>query len=220
MILAGRITVNGSRVAVLGTSVDPESDRIEIDGRPLPAAVAPRAFLLHKPVGFLCTCRPSRERGPSILELLPGDRRYFPVGRLDRDSSGLLIVTDDGELAHRLTHPRFGSRKVYLVETAAPLSAEQYSALRAGVALEDGPARPLALHRHSARVIEITLGEGRNRLIRRMIEAVHGRVSALHRIRIGDLEVGDLAAGRWRELNSAEIAGLYAVTSAHRNPSA
>jgi pseudouridine synthase len=209
MILDGRIAVNGAVVTELGTRVDPDTDRVEVDGRPLRAgADAPRVLMLNKPVGYLSTCKPDREIGPTVLELVPRDRRYFPVGRLDQNSSGLMLLTDDGDLAHRLTHPSFGTEKVYDVETRHPLRPEQVNELIEGVMLEDGPARAIDVEQVAPRGVLITLGEGRKRQIRRMIIAVGSRVLSLRRIRIGGLSLGSLPSGKWRELDPAEIALL------------
>ncbi len=205
MILEGRIVVNDAVATELGTRVDPDVDRIVVDGRPLRPAAAPRVLMLNKPVGYLSTCKPDREIGPTVLELVPRDRRYFPVGRLDQNSSGLMLLTDDGDLAHRLTHPRYGTEKVYDVETRHPLRPEQVNELIEGVMLDDGPARALDVQQVSPRGVLITLGEGRKRQVRRMIIAVGSRVLSLRRVRIGGLCIGSLPSGKWRELEPSEI---------------
>lgn len=210
LIAAGRVSVNGKAVTQLGSSANPTLDKIAVDGRLLEPLLPRRVLLLNKPIGYLSTCKPSREQGISLLELLPSDRRYFPVGRLDRDTSGLIIVTDDGDLALKLSHPRFESRKTYRVTTHRSLSDSQIEQLSSGVTLSDGPARALSVRRISQRRIELILGEGRNRQVRRMIRAVGANVANLERIAIGTLFLGDLKAGRWRELGPSEIKKLMA----------
>jgi pseudouridine synthase len=205
LIVSGRVRVNGQIVRELGTKADPDSDRIEFDGRVLPVRLATRVLMLHKPVGYLTTCRRSREIGREILELVPNDRRYFPVGRLDRDSSGLILLTDDGDLAFRLTHPSRHVPKVYIVDVKYPLSRSALSWLTRGFELEDGMARVDDVEPLSEYCYRITLHEGRKRQIRRMIAMLNSRVLALHRVKIGDLELNDLPVGHWRELSPQEI---------------
>ncbi len=205
MIRQGRISVNGRSVTALGTQADPEADLILIDDRPLPPLKPSRILMLNKPVGYLCTQRKSRERGATVFELIPSDRRYIYVGRLDRDSSGLLLLTDDGTLAHRLMHPRHSIKKVYRVVTDPPLSQRQIHRLKAGVDLDDGPAHPEQVARINTTQIEITVTEGRNRLIRRMIAAVGSRVIALHRLRIGALDLGSLPLGKYEILDESRV---------------
>ena len=141
LIRDGRVRVNGRIITDMGISVDPESDRIEFDSRPLPIPRPPRVLMLNKPVGYVCTSRISRETAPSVLDLVPTDRRYFSIGRLDRDTSGLLLLTDDGDLAFRLTHPKHGTRKFYEVETNHRLTDEELAELEEGVMIDDGLAR-------------------------------------------------------------------------------
>ncbi|MBU1985315.1 pseudouridine synthase, partial [bacterium] len=167
-----------------------------------------RVLMLHKPPGFLCTRRKSREKGHTIFDILPSDRRYFSIGRLDKDSSGLLLVTDDGELAFRLTHPRHGTRKTYLVDTDVSLSASRVRRLTKGIELEDGIARALEARAVSQHRLCIVLAEGRKRQIRRMTAALGARVTRLHRIQVGNLELGELIPGEWRELSPQEIERL------------
>jgi pseudouridine synthase len=208
LIASGRVTVNGEVVIQMGISVDPEVDRIHFDGRPLQSPAPPKVLMLNKPVGYLSTSRPSREVGESVLTLVPRDRRYFSVGRLDRDSSGLLLLTDDGDLAYQLTHPKHGTRKVYEVETTRRMTMDDLSALRSGVDLEDGVATVASAKRLTGNSLEVVLSEGRKRQIRRMIAALGGRVRRLHRTRIANLSLGDLPPGHWRELTASEVAAL------------
>ncbi|RPH96295.1 rRNA pseudouridine synthase [candidate division KSB1 bacterium] len=213
LIREGRVSVNGCVLSQLGSTADPEQDEIRVNGRRLPQSRAPRVLALHKPVGYVCTCRTSRERGTSVLNLVPNDRRYFPVGRLDMNSSGLLLLTDDGSLAQRLSHPRYGVRKEYRVRTGSPVSPPQIHTLREGVPLEEGLAKVIGVSRLSKLYYRVILAEGKKRQIRRMFEALGVRVTALERIRIGGLLLGDLPPGKWRELNSSEISRLLSQDS-------
>jgi 23S rRNA pseudouridine2605 synthase len=172
--------------------------------------------MLNKPMGYLSTCMPGREKGRSILELVPDDRRYFPVGRLDRESTGLLLITDDGELAYTLTHPRFGCEKSYTVETNPPLTDIQIRRLQTGIPLEDGPASAKDVLRINKRTVQMSLSEGRNREIRRMMEALDVRVVHLHRCSFAGIRLAGLASGRWRQLSPEEIEKLRSLSdSAH-----
>jgi len=208
MILDGRVQVNGAVIAVLGTQADPDADDIRLDGLPIPEARRARVLMLHKPPGYLCTCKAGRETGKSVLELVPADRRYFPVGRLDRDSSGLLLLTDDGDLAHRLMHPRYKVPKTYEVECDATLPAGGIQQLAAGVRLEDGVARALSVSPAGRCAYRVILGQGRKRQIRRMFQSLGVRVLRLHRTQVGVLPLADLPAGRWREVTKREIEDL------------
>ena len=204
-IRAGRVSVNGTIVSEPGACADAERDIIAVDGKPIPRRLPPRVLMLNKPVGFLCTSRKSREQGGTIFDLLPTDRRYFSVGRLDRDTSGLILVTDDGELAFRLSHPRYGTHKTYLVETDVPLKETALRRLLIGVELEDGPARAVEASLSAPRRLRIVLAEGRKRQVRRMTAELGARVIRLHRSRIGRLSLGSLPSGKWRELTAREI---------------
>ncbi len=207
LIRAGRVRVNG-KVAEIGDSAEADVDRIEFDGKPVRRPRSSRVLLLNKPVGYLSTSRIDREAGRSVLELVPSDRRYFTVGRLDRDSSGFLLLTDDGDLAFRLTHPKHGTRKYYEVETNRRLEDEELEKLAAGIMLDDGFARPIEVKRLRGYRLKIVLGEGRNREVRRMIETLDARVRSLHRTGVGPLRLDDLPVGHWRELSAKEIAAL------------
>lgn len=208
LITAGRVKVNGMVTTRLGVMADPATDEITVDGRPLPDPCAPRVIMLNKPAGYLSTCRKSREHGRSVLELIPAERRLYPVGRLDRESTGLLLLTDDGNLALRLTHPRYASRKYYVIETVRSLTPAQIDLLRRGVLLDDGPARAVRVTVLDEQRIMVVVTEGRNRLIRRMLAAIGSRVTSLHRIRISSLELGHLPAGAWRDLTHDEVTRL------------
>ena len=209
LIAEGRVTVNGE-VADLGRRVDVERDRVEVDG----AAVGVRAgrvyYLLNKPRGVVATAADTHGR-PTVVDLVPGEPRVFPVGRLDADTEGLLLLTNDGELAHRLTHPSFGVEKEYLAEVVGTPSPAAVRRLREGVDLEDGRTAPARVAAVPPRGLRIVIHEGRNRQVRRMCEAVGHRVVRLVRTRIGPLADRDLRPGEWRALSIAEVRSLDAA---------
>jgi 23S rRNA pseudouridine2605 synthase len=164
--------------------------------------------MLNKPAGVVSTARePGRRR--AVVELVASKRRLYPVGRLDADSTGLILLTNDGELANRLTHPRHGVERTYRVRLRRPATESQLRRLRGGVDLDDGPTRPARVRKSSARVVELTIAEGRNRQVRRMIEAVGNQVVALARIRFGPLALGTLPEGRARRLRPPEVRRLW-----------
>ncbi len=211
LIAAGRVLVNGER-AVLGQRVDVERDRVTLDGAPL--AVAPDLvhYLLHKPAGVVTTADDPQGR-PTVTGLVPSEPRVFPVGRLDAASEGLLVLTNDGELAHRLTHPSFGVDKEYLVETDGVPGAGALRRLRQGVELEDGLTAPAKVGVVATGVLRIVIHEGRNRQVRRMCEAVGHPVRRLVRTRIGPVSDVRLRAGQWRSLTAAEVRALARAAS-------
>ena len=212
LIAEGLVAVNGEIISLLGSKVDPEHDYVTVNGEPVPRELRLKVLMLYKPLGYLSTCKVGREKGISILELIPDDRRYFPVGRLDRESTGLLLITNDGELAYTLTHPKFECTKTYIVETAPALTDIQLRKLREGVPLDDGPAKALLVQRNGTKSIRLVLREGRNREIRRMMEALDVRIIHLHRISFGSVELGSLRPGKFRELNPHELTKLRACT--------
>ena len=214
MIADGRVTVNG-RVAILGDRCDPSVDEVRLDGDVLPVRPDAVYYLLHKPAGVVSTVSDTHGR-PTVVELVPDGTRVFPVGRLDMDSEGLIILTNDGALAQLMTHPGHGVEKEYLVEVEASesgLDRRTLNALRNGVELDDGPTLPARVSQPQPGILEIVLREGRNRQIRRMCEAVGHPVRRLVRVRIGAVSDRRLASGQWRELTVAEIRGLYSETS-------
>ncbi len=207
LIAAGRVTVNGE-VAVLGRRVDPASDLIEVDGAPV--GVRPDAvyYLLNKPRGVVTTARDTHGR-PTVIDLVPESPRVFPVGRLDADTEGLLLLTNDGELANRIAHPSHGVEKEYLAEVAGGLvSPGGMRRLREGVELDDGVTAPAEVSQPSPGVLRITIHEGRNRQVRRMCEAIGHSVRRLVRTRIGPITDRSLRPGEWRELTQAERKAL------------
>jgi 23S rRNA pseudouridine2605 synthase len=214
MILDQRIRVNGALVLELGTQVDPTADRIEVDGRPFSFRGEARLsyVALNKPAGVVSTAHDPQGR-PTVVELVNASQRLYPVGRLDIDSEGLVLLTDDGELTFRLTQARFGVEKEYHVLVACADFGEQHLAqLRRGVVLDDGPARAVRanLVRASTRgaLVQIVLVEGRQRQVRRMLAALGCVVERLERVRIGSLRLGHLAPGQHRSLRPREVAAL------------
>ena len=206
LIAAGRVRVGGELVNDPARDVD-ESSEVAVDGKRI--SPEPReVWAVNKPKGVVSTARePGRRR--AVTELVDSPRRLYPVGRLDADSTGLILLTNDGELANRLTHPRYGVPKTYLLELARPPSEPDLDRLRQGVRLEDGPTAPAEVERLGERQIEITIREGRKRQVRRMAEAIGNEAEALTRIRIGPLDLGDLRRGEARRLDRREIAALW-----------
>jgi 23S rRNA pseudouridine2605 synthase/23S rRNA pseudouridine2604 synthase len=207
LITARRVRVNGKIVDRLGTRIDPASDEIMVDGRVVAPAGASTYVLLNKPPGVLTACEDARgER--TVTDIVDLPQRLYPVGRLDKESCGLVLLTDDGELTLRLTHPRYGHEKEYAVEVAAPLNDEQLARLGRGVELDDGMTRAAEVERRGPRSFVIVLREGRKRQIRRMCAAVGAEVVRLERRRIENLTLTGLAPGTWRHATDAELALL------------
>jgi 23S rRNA pseudouridine2605 synthase len=214
LIVEGRVTVNGT-VATLGDRVDPETGSVTVDGVIVNLDPNVRYYALHKPPGVLTTMRDPQGR-PDIRDFLPADGpRVFPVGRLDRDSEGLLLLTNDGELGNRLLHPRYAVEKEYLAEVDGAPTTRQIAAIRRGVELDDGFAKPA-----SARIIatsgprgalRLVMTEGRKREVRRLLAAVGLPVMRLVRLRIGPVKLGSLEPGAVRELSMEEIHALSRV---------
>ena len=209
LIAAGRVRVNGE-VARLGRRVDVERDRVEVDGAGVGVRDDLVHYLLNKPRGVVTTASDPQGR-PTVVDLVPGEPRVFPVGRLDADTEGLLVLTNDGELTHRLTHPSFGVEKEYLAEVEGVPSAASVRRLREGVVLDDGPTAPARVAAVPPRALRIVIHEGRNRQVRRMCEAVGHPVVRLVRTRIGPLADRGLAPGDWRPLTVAEVRALAAA---------
>jgi 23S rRNA pseudouridine2605 synthase len=206
LIAAGRVTVNGE-VPVLGRRIDPTVDEVALDGVPLPVTPGLVHYLLNKPVGVVSTAEDTHDR-PTVVDLVPTEPRVFPVGRLDMDSEGLLILTNDGALTHRLTHPSFGVPKEYLVEVEGEPSPGDVRRLREGVELDDGPTAPARVATVAPSLLRIVIHEGRNRQVRRMCEAVGHPVVRLVRTRIGPLADATLGPGSWRRLSVDEVRAL------------
>jgi 23S rRNA pseudouridine2605 synthase len=204
LIRAGRVTVNGM-TAALATRIEPE-DRVELDGE-LVEPQPPTYVLLHKPAGVVTTTRDPHGRA-TVVGLVGHPRRLVPVGRLDADTTGALLLTNDGELAHRLMHPRFEIDKVYVAEVEGRPTAETLRCLAEGIKLEDGRTAPARARLVAADRVELTIHEGRKHQVKRMLEAVGHPVRRLHRSRYAGLDLAGLEAGRWRELSAEEVAGL------------
>ncbi|TLM77109.1 MAG: rRNA pseudouridine synthase [Actinobacteria bacterium] len=213
LMTAGRVCVNGAVVRELGAKVDPAADRVEVDGRPVTLGAAAAYYALNKPAGYVTTMSDPQGR-PTVASLIPADAPagLFPVGRLDRDTTGLLLLTSDGELAHRLLHPRHHVWKVYRAVVDGEPSAGDLRALSEGIALDDGPTAParvsLAWSEGRRAEVEIALREGRKRQVKRMLSAVGHPVTALRRIAFGPVELGALAEGSTRALTAEEVAAL------------
>lgn len=212
LVAEGRVTVDGE-VAVLGQRVDPAVARIAVDGVPVAAAPGLVHYLLNKPAGVVTTASDPQGR-PTVVSLVPKEPRVFPVGRLDYETEGLLILTNDGELAHLLTHPSHGVAKEYLVEVEGTPSAGALRRLREGVALDDGVTAPAVVGVAGPGALRIVIHEGRNRQVRRMCEAVGHPVRRLVRTRIGPLSDRSLAPGHWRNLAAAEVRSLFVAAVA------
>jgi len=213
LIASERVRVNGD-LATLGRRVDVDTDVVEVDGSRIPVRPGLVYYLCNKPAGTVTTAADTHAR-PTVVDLVPDEPRVFPVGRLDLDTTGLLILTNDGELTQALTHPGHGVAKTYLAEVDGVPRPSALRLLCRGVDLEDGrtaPARARIIQKRSdSAALEIVLHEGRKRQVRRMCDAVGHPVKRLVRTRIGDLADPGLGPGEWRELSDAEVRSLYAV---------
>jgi 23S rRNA pseudouridine2605 synthase len=212
LIDAGRVRVNGER-ARPGQRVDPEVDVVEVDGAQIGVRQGLVHLLLNKPAGVITTADDPQGR-PTVIDLVPPEPRVFPVGRLDADTEGLLLLTNDGDLAHRLTHPSYGIEKEYLAEVDGMPKPGAIRRLREGVDLEDGRTAKAKVAVLGDRLLRITIHEGRNRQVRRMCEAVGHPVLRLVRTRIGPLVDRTLAPGEWRALAQDEVRALERATAA------
>jgi pseudouridine synthase len=219
LIADGRVTVNGKTILTMGVKVDTQKDEIRVDGRRIKAAAPLRYILLYKPAGFVTT-RSDPQRRRTVMDLLHGVREYvYPVGRLDYDTEGLLLLTNDGNLAARLTHPRHGVARTYEARVAGMPDRDAIERLRKGIPLDGHrtlPADVVLLNegrRDADGVLRLTIREGRNRQVRRMCEAVGHPVQALRRTRFGSLSDRRLKPGQWRELSDEEVASLKVESS-------
>jgi len=206
VIAEGRVSVDGEPVTDLARDVGEGAD-VRVDGRAV-SAEPTETWALNKPSGVVSTARePGRRR--AVTDLVDSPARLYPVGRLDADSTGLILLTNDGELANRLTHPRYEVQKTYRVELRRPPADRDLEQLRRGVELDDGPTAPARARRTAEREIEISIHEGRNRQVRRMAEAVGNEVVRLERVRLGPLELGELRRGEARRLTDDEVRRLW-----------
>lgn len=203
LIAGGRVTVNGE-VAELGRRIDPDVDLVEVDGAPIGVRPGLVYYLLNKPAGVVTTSKDTHGR-PTVIDLVPAKPRVFSIGRLDADTEGLLILTNDGKLANRIAHPSHGVEKEYLAEVSGgQVSPGAVRRLRDGVELDDGITAPAKVSQPQPGVLRITIHEGRNRQVRRMCEAVGHPVTRLVRTRIGPLADRSLKPGEWREWSTDE----------------
>jgi 23S rRNA pseudouridine2605 synthase len=206
LIAAGKVRLGGDVVTDPARDVG-EGARVEVDGREV-RPESREVWAVNKPAGVVSTARePGRRR--AVTELVDSPNRLYPVGRLDADSTGLILLTNDGELANRLTHPRYGVPKSYRVRLARPPSDDDLDRLRAGVRLEDGVTAPADVVSKGEREIEITIREGRKRQVKRMAEAVGNAVEGLTRVKFGSLELGELRRGEARRLDEGEVTALW-----------
>ncbi len=214
LIGAGRVTVNGE-VAILGRRIHVEADVVEVDGHLVSVKQGLVYYLLNKPRDVVSTAKDTHGR-PTVIDMVPPEPRVYPVGRLDSDTEGLLLLTNDGELTHRLTHPSFGIEKEYLVHVEGDPPAAALRNLRDGIELDDGMTAPAKVAHAGGGVLGITIHEGRNRQIRRMFDAVGHPVVRLVRVRIGPLADRSLKPGAWRTLSLAEVRSLQEAVTAQR----
>lgn len=212
LVADGRVSVNGE-VAVLGRRIDVERDVVEIDGELVAVRPGLVHYLANKPAGVVSTVHDPQGR-PTVVGLVPAEPPVHPVGRLDADTEGLIVLTNDGELTHRLTHPRFGVDKEYLAEVEGTVAAGALRRLRQGVELDDGITAPAQVSQPQPGVLRITIHQGRNRQVRRMTAAVGHPVRRLVRVRVGPLRDPRLAPGAWRPLTPDEVRALAAAAAA------
>lgn len=213
LIIEGRVMVDGFVIRELGAKYDPEIVKVSIDGETIARSLSKTYLLLHKPKGVLSTMFDPEGR-PSLSDFIDlRTERLFHVGRLDKDSEGLILLTNDGDLTFRATHPSYGLEKTYIIEFDGKLPVGVDKTLLKGVELEDGMGRVLSFKQLSPQWIEVTIHEGRYHIIRRLMEAVDVPVLRLIRTKFGPLSLGDTPEGRWRDLNSVELLSLQKALS-------
>jgi 23S rRNA pseudouridine2605 synthase len=213
LIIEGRVMVDGFVIRELGAKYDPEIVKVSIDGETITRSLSKTYLVLHKPKGVLSTMSDPEGR-PSLSDFIDlRTERLFHVGRLDKDSEGLILLTNDGDLTFRATHPSYGLEKTYIIEFDGKLPVGVDKTLLKGVELEDGMGRVLAFKQLSSQWIEVTIHEGRYHIIRRLMEAVDVPVLRLIRTKFGPISLGDTAEGRWRDLNSGELISLQKALS-------
>ncbi len=209
-IREGLVKVNGVVVTALGTQVDSTQDRVEFQGKPVKLS-APQVYIaLNKPKDYVTSCK--QERQKIVLDLINLPQRIYPIGRLDKDSTGLILLTNDGELHHRLSHPSFNHEREYDVTALSPISNGALRKMEKGLMLKGSKTRPAKVKRISPKRFRIVLQEGRNRQIRRMVQKVGSQVEELRRIRVANIKLGRLKEGSWRHLTEKEIRELQALT--------
>jgi len=216
LIRAGKVRVNGAVVTTLGTKVDPGKDRVEVDGRPVQAQSRKIYVALHKPRGYVTSCdHPGQQL---VVDLIDIKERIYPVGRLDKDSTGLLLLTNDGRLHHRLSHPSFDHEKEYEVTVDRPIDDGDLKQLSEGLPILGSMTRPARVRRLAGRRFRIVLLEGRNRQIRRMVKQLGYQVNRLKRIRMAHIHLGSLPEGAWRHLTAEETRRLLAQVFGKARP--
>ncbi len=214
-IRQGRVKVNGETVTQLGSKIDSAEDRVEVDGRLVEPATEKIYIALNKPKGYITSCHHGDRQ--VVLDLIDLKQRIFPVGRLDKDTTGLLLLTNDGRLHHRLSHPSFDHEKEYVVTVQHPITDGQLQRLAEGMPLAGTATRPARVERLSGRRFHMVLQEGRNRQIRRMVRKVGHEVTGLKRIRMANVLLGNLPIGGWRHLTSKERGALLRMIAHPRN---
>ena len=205
-IQAGRVAVNGHIIAELGTKIDPDTDLVQVDGKPVQSSQYHIYIALNKPEDYVTSCSHPGEK--IVMDLVDIPQRVYPIGRLDKDSTGLLLLTNDGSLHHQLSHPSFDHEKEYDVSVGQPITEAALRKLAAGLPLMGTKTRPARVRRVSAKRFRIVLQEGKNRQIRRMVHKVGNQVIRLKRVRIGGIQLGRLALGSWRHLTEKEKQNL------------
>jgi len=217
LIQAGRVAVNGQVITELGVKVDPAADRVAVDGVPVAAPdETPIYIIVNKPRGVVTSCE--QEGVPVVVDLVTCKARIYPVGRLDKDSTGLVLLTNDGRLHHGLLHPSFDHEKEYDVTVAQPIPEGALRSMAAGMPMMGTKTRPATIQRSSERRFRITLKEGKNRQIRRMVRKVGNHVVALKRVRMASIRLGKLKEGQWRHLTDREVERLLETLPPEINP--
>jgi pseudouridine synthase len=201
-IKAGRVSLNGQIVVELGTKIDPRNDQLSVDGNPIKYEPSMLYIALNKPVDYVTSCRHPGEK--IVLDLVDIAQRVYPIGRLDKDTTGLLLLTNDGRLHHKLTHPSFSHEKEYDVTVAKPITDGALQKMAAGLPMMESKTRPARVQRVSSRRFRIILKEGKNRQVRRMVRKVGNQVTRLKRIRVAGIKLGQLPPGKWRHLTAKE----------------
>jgi 23S rRNA pseudouridine2605 synthase/23S rRNA pseudouridine2604 synthase len=201
-IKAGRVAVNGRIVVELGTKIDPENDQVHFDDKPVKYEQPLVYIALNKPVGYVTSCRHAGEK--IVIDLVNIAQRVYPIGRLDKDSTGLLLLTNDGRLHHKLSHPSFDHEKEYDVTVAKTIADGVLQKMAAGLPMMESKTRPAQVHRMTSRRFQIILKEGKNRQVRRMVRKVGNQVTRLKRIRVAGVKLGQLPPGKWRHLTEKE----------------
>ena len=206
LIKAGRVIVNGQIVVELGTKIDPAKDQVSFDGRPIKYEQRLVYIVLNKPLDYVTSCRHPGEK--IVLELVDIAQRVYPIGRLDKDSTGLLLLTNDGRLHHKLSHPSFDHEKEYDVTVAKPITDGALQKMAAGLPMMGSKTRPARVQRIASRQFRIILKEGKNRQVRRMVRKVGNQVKILKRVRVAGITLGRLQPGKWRHLTEKEKEGF------------